>query len=202
MTVIAVVAVLAAAGTAAVILTGRHGSPRVRDQALAVPTRSAASSPAAPGTTGPPPSSAPAVSPQAGAGETVAVSPDAAQEPAAPSVAAFLGQYFSAINSRDYQTYISLLSPQAQQGLTVQQFDKGFASTADSAETLTGLSAASNGDTVAAVTFTSHQNPADSVDQAEACTNWDISLFLESDGTSYLIDVAPSAYHASHSACP
>jgi hypothetical protein len=202
MAVIAVVAILAAAGTTAVILSGRHDTPRARDQALAVPTQSVASSSAAPGTSGPPPSSAPAVSPPADGGQTVAVAANAAQDTAAPSVAAFLGQYFSTINSRDYQTYMSLRSPQAQQGLTAQQFAKGFASTSDSAETLTGLSTASNGDTVAAVTFTSHQNPADSVDQAEACTNWDISLFLQPDGTSYLIDLPPSGYQASHSACP
>lgn len=113
----------------------------------------------------------------------------------------FLGQYFAAINSHDYQSYISLLSPQAQQGFTAEQFDNGFQSTVDSNETLVSISTATNGSYISAVTFTSHQNPADSVNHAEACTDWSISLFLEQDGAVYLIDQPPASYHASHTAC-
>ena len=62
----------------------------------------------------------------------------ASQNANAASVAAFLDHYFAAINNHDYQSYVSLLSPQAQQGLTAAQFDSGYRSTADSAETLVG----------------------------------------------------------------
>ena len=125
----------------------------------------------------------------------------ASQDQDASSVATFLGQYFAAINAHDYQSYLSLLSPQLQQAMTQAQFDKGYRSTADSNETLVGISTASDRDLRAEVTFTSHQNPADSPDQSESCTNWDISLFLAQGGSGYVIDSAPSGYHASYQAC-
>lgn len=131
----------------------------------------------------------------------VTIAADVSQDPDASSVATFLNQYFTAINNHDYQSYISLLSPQ-EQSLTQQQFDNGYGSTVDSAETLLGISTAANGDLVASVTFTSHQNPADSPNQGESCTEWNISLFLEQDGgEGYLIDEPPSSYHASYNAC-
>jgi hypothetical protein len=63
----------------------------------------------------------------------------------------------AAINSHDYQAYAALLDPQLRQDLTTGQFERGYQSTADTGETLAGTSVAANGDTVAAVTFTSHQ---------------------------------------------
>lgn len=132
----------------------------------------------------------------------VTIAADVSQDPDASSVATFLNQYFTAINNHDYQSYISLLSSQDEQGLTQEQFDNGYGSTVDSAETLLGISTAANGDLVASVTFTSHQNPADSPDQQESCTDWNISLFLEQGGGGYLIDKPPPSYHASDQACP
>lgn len=148
----------------------------------------------------PEPSFSPSISPPTD-GATVMVASDAGQDPGAPSVADFLDQYFAAINSHDYQSYVALLSPNLQQDMTAQQFDSGYRSTSDTGETLTGISTAADGDTVAAVTFTSHQDPADSVDHKEACTDWKISLFLEQANTGYLIDQPPGNYHAAHSAC-
>lgn len=131
----------------------------------------------------------------------VTITAGASQDANAPSVAAFLDHYFTAINNHDYQSYVSLLSPQAQQGLTEAQFDEGYRSTADSAETLVSISTASNGDLAAAVTFTSHQNPADSPDQQQSCTDWNISLFMVESGGGYLVDQPPPDYHASYHAC-
>ena len=131
----------------------------------------------------------------------VTITTGASQDANASSVAAFLDHYFTAINNHDYQAYISLLSPRAQQGLTAAQFDAGYRSTADSAETLVSISTASNGDLAAAVTFTSHQNPADSPDQQQSCTDWNISLFLVESAGGYLVDQPPPGYHASYHAC-
>lgn len=131
----------------------------------------------------------------------VTVSAEASQDPDAASVATFLGQYFDAINTHDYQSYMSLLTAPEQQGLTQEQFDNGYDSTTDSAETLLSISTATDGDLVANVTFTSHQDPADSPNQQESCTDWKISLFLEQDGGGYLIDQPPPTYHAFYAAC-
>jgi hypothetical protein len=135
------------------------------------------------------------------AGGPVAVGSGVAGNPAANSITEFLAQYFSAINAHDYQAYVTLLSSQQQEGFTESQFQDGYGSTTDSAETLTGISTAANGDTEATVTFTSNQNASQSVDQSETCTDWGVSLFLENDGTSYLIDPPPPGYHAAHSPC-
>lgn len=148
-----------------------------------------------------PAQSPPTTSPSPSGGSGVSVGTGASQDPDASSVAAFLSQYFAAINGHDYQSYLALLSPQLQQATTQAQFDSGYRSTVDSNETLVGISTASDGDLAAEVTFTSHQNPADSPDHSESCTNWDISLFLAQGGSGYVIDPAPSGYQASYQAC-
>lgn len=126
---------------------------------------------------------------------------DVSQDADASAVATFLNEYFTAINNHDYQSYLSLHNSHSAQGLTQERFDNGYTSTVDSAETLRGISTAANGDLVASVTFTSRQNTAQSVNGAESCTNWNISLFLEQDGGGYLIDRTPPGYHASYRAC-
>ena len=188
-------------------LSGRNGSPHpgsvppsATPEAAGNHSSGAASSPSSPSAAASPSTpSSPRPSPTTGGG-TVAVAPGAAQDPAMPSVVTFLGEYFSSINSHDYQEFIALRSPAAQAGLTQAQFDSGYNGTVDSAETLQSISAAANGDTVAAVTFTSHQNP-DSADNEESCTNWSISLFLEAGDNGYLIDEPPPGYHASSTSC-
>ena len=141
------------------------------------------------------------ISPSAGTPSPlrVAIAPAAGASLAAPKIAAFLDQYFTAINTHDYQAYVALLSPQAQ-GITQSQFNAGYGSTTDMAETLSGVSSAANGDSVAHVTFTSHQSAADSVTNS-TCTVWSISLYLTPNAGGYLIDNPPSGYHAVYMAC-
>jgi hypothetical protein len=134
-------------------------------------------------------------------GGTVTLTSAAAQNPAASPVAALVNRYFAAINALDYQAYLSLLTPQEQHNVTATQFASTHQSGFDSNETITGISAA-DGKVVAQVTFTSHQNPVDSVDGAQPCTDWQILLFLVQNGRGYLIDQPPPGYHPSHSACP
>lgn len=196
----AVTAVALGIAVGAWLLVGRNGVPQANVHELTRPTAAGGQNSPVPATSAPS-TSAPTPSQSATVGDTVSVSSAAALEPDATSVANFLGQYFTAINAHDYQSYVSLLNPQMQQDMTDQQFESGYQSTVDSDETLNGISAAADGDTVVAVTFTSHQNPAASVDQQEACTDWKIWLFLEQSGAGYLIDSPPSDYHASHAAC-
>jgi hypothetical protein len=121
-------------------------------------------------------------------------------DPAAPQVAAFLVQYFGAINRHDYAAYIALESPQEAKGLTPAQFQDGYGSTADSGETLQDVSVDANGEYLARVTFTSKQDPAQSV-TGTACTKWGISLYLIPNGGSFQIGTPPSSYHAAYAPC-
>ena len=131
----------------------------------------------------------------------VALGPGVSGQPTAAAVAAFLGQYFTAINQHDYQAYITLFTPAAQQNEPEQKFNAGYATSRDSRETLLALSPAHHGKTPATVTFISHQAPADSATNT-ACTVWEITLFLRTTGSSYLIGVGPASYQPSYHACP
>jgi hypothetical protein len=189
-----IVLVLAGGGTAAaLVLSGGHG--RV---GAASPPRHPASHSASPTPT--PSSPPPTVSASPGSGQ-VGVAPSVAGDPQTPQVVALLDSYFGAINAHDYQAYITVLTPQQQQGLTSAQFSQGYASTKDSGETLQDISMAPDGSTVATVTFTSHQNPADSVNGTESCTTWQLMLYLQQTGNGYLIGEQPSSYHAKYAAC-
>lgn len=199
--------VAAAAASGVLLYTRHHTVPTEAAQNSAHSTRttppassSVGASPSSQGDSTPTPSpSDTSSSPPDDSAVTVGAS--VSQDPNAPSVASFLGQYFTAINNHDYQSYFSLLSPQLQQGTSQEQFDKGYRSTADSNETLVSISSASDGDLAAEVTFTSHQDPVDSPDQTESCTSWDISLFLAQSSAGYVIDPAPSGYQASYQPC-
>jgi hypothetical protein len=209
--VTAVLVFVAAAGAGGTLVYLRHRAPHGAaahnsSRTVRTPPAQGGSAPAqdgsAPAQDGSAPASGPAsASPGPTDSSTVTVAAAAAQDPDASSVADFLGQYFDAINAHDYQSYVSLLGPQLQQGMTQAQFDNGYRSTADSNETLVGISTASDGDLAAEVTFTSHQDPADSPDQSESCTDWDISLYLAQGGSGYLIDPAPPGYKASYQPC-
>jgi hypothetical protein len=133
---------------------------------------------------------------------SVTVSASAAQNPDATAVATFASQYFSAINSHNFQAYDALLIPELQQGETAQSFSNGFGSSSDSDEILVAITVASNGDTAANLTFTSHQNASQAVDHTGTCTDWNITLFLESHGTGYLDGQTPSTYHSKSWSCP
>jgi hypothetical protein len=205
--------VLIAIGTSLFFLL-RHGPQHIRTVAqsgLSSPVHSASqsvqSSAAAPPTissappTAPPIVATPSPTPAPSTVGSVAISASAAQNPSATAIAAFASQYFSAINSHDFQAYYALHAPQQQQGLTPEAFSNGFGSSADSNETLVATSPAANGNTAATLTFTSHQNASQAEGGTGGCTEWNITLFLESNSTGYLIDNSPSNYHAHFWSC-
>lgn len=197
-----IVIVVLAAGGAGLWLHGRHGPATAPGSTGRALTGATQSSPASQPPSGGPSSSSPGPSPAPSAVGPVTITGSAAQNPNAQAIAAFLGQYFSAINAHDYQTYTSLLSPAAQQNFTETQFQDGYGTTTDSAETLVDVSTAADGDTAASVTFTSNQAASQSVNQADTCTAWGISLYLGQNSGSYVIDPPPPGYRASHSSCP
>jgi hypothetical protein len=124
----------------------------------------------------------------------------AGQQASTGQVVAFLGTYFAAINHRDYQAYISLFDDPARPFRNEQQFLSGYQTTTDSDPTLVALAPASTGEWAATVTFISHQSPADSATHS-SCTSWDITLYLEPRGNSYLIELPPAGYQPSRVAC-
>ena len=201
-----IVLVLAAGGGAFAVvssLTGNKTSGHPSSQPTsAAPTQSASSGPA---TTPPAKSTAtasPSASPKKSAkASTVAVSPSAAAHPAAARVRTLLERYFAAINAHNYAAYNSLLDAQMQQKNPQSKFASGYATTRDSAETLSSIANIGGGSLAATVTFTSHQSPADSINNS-SCTAWTITLYLQPQGGSYLIGVPPPGYHSVHQDCP
>ncbi|HEY6296349.1 MAG TPA: hypothetical protein VIX15_11845 [Streptosporangiaceae bacterium] len=134
---------------------------------------------------------------------TVTVAAAVGRNAALRPVLALLDRYFSAINQHDYAAYVQLLDPQALQRSPASAFYAGDGTTTDTGETLTGLADMSSGGAAglaAAVTFTSHQQPADSPDHSD-CDSWSITLYLVPQGAGYLISVPPAGYRASFAAC-
>jgi hypothetical protein len=130
----------------------------------------------------------------------VQVAAGAAASPAAAQVTALLNQYFNAINTRNYAEYSSLLNPQMRADNSAASFAAGYATTKDSAETLTSISSTGGGGLAAAVSFTSQQSPAQSVDDSP-CNDWQLTLYLVPQGSGYAIAPAPSGYQPSYSDC-
>jgi hypothetical protein len=207
----AVVILLAAGGGAYALVSSGHNGPgnagnasNAADQRSTSPT-AAKSSPNAASTSSTSTASAQqtgnataTASPSQSAG-TVAVAPAVASNPAVAEVETLLNSYFQAINTRNYAEFSSLLDAALQANESASSFDSGYATTTDSAETLTAISS-SGGDVAATVTFTSHQNPADSVD-GSSCNDWTVTLYLAPDGGGYVITAPPSGYEASYTDC-
>ncbi len=166
---------------------GGAGSPAATSPSSQLASPTAAATPSSPAATA------------AGGGSQVALGPGVSGQ-AAGSIAAFVSRYFAAINSHDYPAYVSLFAPGADPGVTAQQFQAGFGSTADTDETLVALASTPSGKTAASVTFTSHQSPASSATHT-ACTSWRITLYLVQSATTYLIGHPPASYHASFAPC-
>ena len=121
-------------------------------------------------------------------------------EPAATAIATFVSQYFPRSTLIISRRTDSLLTPQQQQGQTARRSAR-IRSSADSNEILVAINPTANGDTAATLTFTSHQNASQAVGGTGTCTDWNITLFLEPNGTGYLIDQAPSTYHPKYKSC-
>jgi hypothetical protein len=70
----------------------------------------------------------------------------------------------------------------------------------DSHVTLAGITDAEGGGEAVTLTFTSHQAPAQSINDS-SCTVWSITLYLSPTSGSYLVEHPPGGYHASYESC-
>jgi hypothetical protein len=183
---------LIAAGVS--VLLVRHQSPASpgaqashRPQA----TTSSSASPSSPATA--------SASPPA-AGGLLSVAPSAARAPREAAVVAVLNSYFGAIDSHSYGAYEKLFSPAQRSSLSAAAFRAGYGSTTDSAERLHSITVTGAGQFAALVTFTSHQQAAQSPTQS-SCTAWRITLYLVKQGRRYLLTAPPPGYAASYRGC-
>jgi hypothetical protein len=127
------------------------------------------------------------------------MSPAVSQNLAAPEVEGVLESYFTAINTHDFAQYANLFIPGLRQSLTAAEFASGYQSTTDSHALLVAISA-TGPDVAAVVTFTSMQKPAPSAG-VTACTHWNITLYLQQNGSGLLIGPPPAGYHAAEQPC-
>lgn len=198
----AVVVLALAAGGGAFAVVSSLAGPKTGGRPSGQPTSAAPTLPASSGagaTTAPARSTATASPSASKAASTVAMSPSAAANPAAAPIRTLLERYFAAINAHDYAAYSSLLDAQMRQQNPQSKFASGYATTRDSAETLTSIENTGGG-LAATVTFTSHQSPADSINNS-SCTVWTITLYLQPQGGGYLIGVPPAGYQSAHHNC-
>lgn len=199
---VAVVVLLAAGGGAfALVKTiSKHPtaqSPGLTTRTAAPPTQPASSPPASPSasaTPTPTPTPTPTTPTPTPTPSIFSIAPGVGSVPTQVDVV--LDHYYEGINEHNYTEYASSeATPESE-----SSFDSGFATTTDSGMTLTGLTDTGGGDLTAAMTFTSHQAPADSIDNS-ACNNWTLNLYLVPHGSGYLIVSGPSGYEPSYTDC-
>jgi hypothetical protein len=130
----------------------------------------------------------------------VALGPGVAGQSTAAGAAAFLTQYFAAINDHDYQAFSSLFEPGASPVQSGAVFRSGYRSSRDSGGRLVALGQTTGGEWAASLTFDSHQDPASSATRT-ACTTWGVTFYLVPVGNSYLIGPPPPGYQASARPC-
>ena len=202
--ILGIALVMLAAGGGAYVLvarSGKHSTAQPPDTHTATsgahPTApSSAASSASISPTGSGTSASPTAAPTA---SLVSVAPGISNA-AEPAVQTTLSHYFEGINTHNYAEYQSAHNAQEQAAESQSAFTSGYQSTTDSAMTLVSLEGTAGGGESATVTFTSHQNPADSID-GSACNNWQLTFFLVPQGTGYLIGPPPSGYKPSYSDC-
>jgi hypothetical protein len=199
--------VVAGAGVGAYKLVSMAGQsstsqPPTASSPAAAATRAGSTSPASPagsGTTSATATTSPTGSASFPGG--VALGPGVTAGKATTRAQAVLAHYFHGINTHDYTEYASVLDAGRRAAQPESSFNAGYGSTRDSGMTLTSLADTGGGELAATVTFTSHQDPAQSID-GSACNNWTLTLYLAPQGDgSYLITHAPVGYHAAHSDC-
>jgi hypothetical protein len=190
-----------AAQNSSIPATSPAATPPASTPASTTPVTTSPPASTPPSTTPPPTTPPPTTPPAAPGTTTVAVAGPAQSNPAEPQVLSWVEGYFTAINAHDYNAYVSLLGSQLAANVTPTSFTNGFGSTRDSAATLTGISDEGSGYEAATVSFTSHQNPSQSVNRQDSCDLWTITLYLEPDGSGYLQVPSPSGYSSSHQAC-
>jgi len=183
---------LIAAGVS--VLLVRHQSPASPGAQASHRPQARTSSSASPSS----PATASASPPAAGG--LLSVAPSAARAPREAAVVAVLNSYFGAIDSHSYGAYEKLFSPAQRSSLSAAAFRAGYGSTTDSAERLHSITVTGAGQFAALVTFTSHQQAAQSPTQS-SCTAWRITLYLVKQGRRYLLTAPPPGYAASYRGC-
>ncbi|MFF1818158.1 hypothetical protein ACFVWG_12735 [Kribbella sp. NPDC058245] len=147
----------------------------------------------------PTPEPAPTPEPTLG-NDLVSITPEAAQDPAAPAVVELLTTYYKAINDHDYLTYQAQQTRAANALLTRTDFATGFRSTVNSEVVIQALSPTDDGRLLASITFTSAQDAADGP-KHQTCTHWSVGKFLKGQSSTLLIDKAPKSYKATFDPC-
>jgi len=124
---------------------------------------------------------------------TVTLSQTAASSPAAKQVQGLFNRYFNSINTRNYTEYSSTLDSTMRANNPKSHFDSGYATTTDSSEEVNSIAANGDGSLTVNVSFTSTQDPSDSVDNS-SCNKWTLNLPLVPQGSGYVISTPPSGY--------
>jgi len=191
--VAAVVVVAAGAGAFALVSSLHHGTsttPPSSPSALGQTTSSVTTPSATPDQTTTP---AGTTSSSSGPPSTVTLSSAAASSPVAKPVQSLFNRYFNSINTRNYTEYSGTLDSTMQANTSQSHFDSGYATTTDSSEEINSITDNGDGSLTVSVSFTSTQDPSDSVDHS-SCNKWTLNLPLVPQGSGYVLSTPPSGY--------
>jgi hypothetical protein len=117
-----------------------------------------------------------------------------------PTVVDFFNQYFTAINSADYTTVWSLLSPRLR-GSSPDALARGLSTTFDADVQVLSTTDKPNGRQLAHVTFTSVQS-AEKGPDGDLCDEWDLDYLIDPARSSWQIHAVSGFRNGpTHKAC-
>ena len=122
----------------------------------------------------------------------VAMTPDVAGSAVGKQVQQLLQTYFDAINNRNYENWLSVVTQQRAAQQTQTQFQSGYATTSDGSIRVLRIDTAPTGMSVL-LTFHSVQDLAHAPTQARfSCVQWQVVYPLVNQGGTLKLDTGPT----------
>ncbi|PRY34094.1 hypothetical protein [Umezawaea tangerina] len=132
----------------------------------------------------------------------VTLSVDASFHPDGTRVKEVLQRYFDAINSRDFQTWRTVVTKDFSRPFTEAKWQRDYDSTTDGTVMVQRIEAASTDRLRVMISFISVQDPTKApVELPEDCIRWHVVYPLRNEDDSLRVDTGPEGYTPQFEAC-
>lgn len=133
---------------------------------------------------------------------TVRMSADAAAHPYGDSVRQVLQTYFDAINAKQYDQWVGVVTAERAQDKPRNQWQRDYQTTQDSDMSVYRIERAGDGALRVLLTFISHQDrKAAPADFQHSCVRWRVVFPMTMDNGSWKLDAGQTGASPQHAAC-
>ncbi len=138
----------------------------------------------------------------AAGGDDVRMTDDAKRHPQGDAVRRVLQKYFAAINSKQYQQWVAVVTDERAAGQSQSDWRKGVRTTKDSDALVYRIERSSGNSLRVLVGFTSRQNVEDApLFFREPCIKWRLVMPMVLDGTTLKVDAVDGGPPPEHEKC-